>query len=227
MNACSQLESVSAYAMQAMPAAEVPAFEAHLSSCEHCRRELQALRPVVDAFAAWPVDVLRPTASLQGRLAQPIAAETGKAPVLPPAQRYQEPEWEEVAPGIFCKLLTDDAEQHRVRPRRRALDRRSQAVPGGYRAEAPTSDKACLERDRLHLRPHHQHERHSQLTMCAMTLWAGERAVPLWETGGTVLWPLCLVPHARNGPVDGMNSARARRARPRQQKSQKAFDTQR
>jgi anti-sigma factor ChrR (cupin superfamily) len=114
VNACSQLELVSAYAMQAMPAAEVPAFEAHLSSCEQCQRELQALRPVVDVFAAWPTDVLRPTASLHGRLAQRIAAETGKAPLLPPAPQYRDPEWEEVAPGIFCKVLANDAEQHRV-----------------------------------------------------------------------------------------------------------------
>jgi hypothetical protein len=114
MNACSQLELVSDYATQAMPAAEVPAFEAHLGSCEHCQRELQALRPVVDAFAAWPTDILRPTASLQGRLAQRIAAETGRPPVLPPTRQDREPEWEEVAPGIFCKLLANDAERHRV-----------------------------------------------------------------------------------------------------------------
>jgi anti-sigma factor ChrR (cupin superfamily) len=114
VNTCNQLELVSTYAVQAMPPGEVPAFEAHLSACEHCRRELQALRPVVDAFTAWPAGVLRPAASLQGRLAQRIAAETGKAPVLPPARQYREPAWEEVAPGISCKLLANDAEQHRV-----------------------------------------------------------------------------------------------------------------
>lgn len=59
-------------------------------------------------------DVLRPPASLQARLARRIAAETGGDPVLPAAPQWQEPEWEEVSPGIWCKLLATDAERHRV-----------------------------------------------------------------------------------------------------------------
>jgi anti-sigma factor ChrR (cupin superfamily) len=114
MSACSQLELVSAYAVQAMPAAEVPAFEAHLAFCEHCRGELNALRPVVDAFVSWPADVLRPGAALQERLAHRIAAETGRAAVPPPPRQWSEPPWEEVAPGIFCKLLATDDERQRV-----------------------------------------------------------------------------------------------------------------
>jgi anti-sigma factor ChrR (cupin superfamily) len=58
-------------------------------------------------------DVLSPGASLQERLARALAAETGEA-VAPPAARWSEPEWDEVAPGIFCKLLANDAENHRV-----------------------------------------------------------------------------------------------------------------
>jgi hypothetical protein len=34
--------------------------------------------------------------------------------VLPPAQRWSEPEWEQVAPGIECKLLATDTERQRV-----------------------------------------------------------------------------------------------------------------
>ena len=113
-NQCERAEQVSAYAVNALPPSEVPAIEAHLASCWPCRRELEALRPIVDAFAAWPTDVLRPAASLQGRLAQRISAETGAKPVSPPAREWVEPEWEEVAPGIFCKLLARDAEKDRV-----------------------------------------------------------------------------------------------------------------
>ena len=40
---------------------------------------------MVDRFVSWPTDVLRPTTSLQARLALRIAEETGKQPVLPPA----------------------------------------------------------------------------------------------------------------------------------------------
>ncbi len=114
MSACNQLELASAYAIRALPAPEVSAFEAHLASCEQCRRELEALRPIVDSFAAWPVDVLNPSSSLQGRLASRIAAERGGPPVLPPPAGYREPEWEEVSPGIFCKLLANDTARNRV-----------------------------------------------------------------------------------------------------------------
>ena len=71
------LEAVSLYAVQALPPNENPAFEAHLGACPECRRELQNLRSVVDHFAAWPTDVVRPSQSLWGKLARRIAQETG------------------------------------------------------------------------------------------------------------------------------------------------------
>lgn len=165
-NACIQLAHVYAYAMQALSPADATSIEAHLSSCSQCRDELDTLRPVVDSFVSWPTDVLRPTTSLHGRLARRIAAETGGEPVVPPAQKWQEPEWDEVSPGIFCKLLATDTERHRVSMLVRLLpgveypphthaeleelhlldgelwidERKLQ--PGDYnRAEAPTGDK--------------------------------------------------------------------------------------
>src|SRR3546814_15172317 len=66
----------------------VAAAEAHIASCPDCQRELESLRPVVDRFVAWPTDVLRPTTSLQARLALRIAGETGQQPVPPPARRW-------------------------------------------------------------------------------------------------------------------------------------------
>ena len=114
LNRCERAELACAYALQALPAGEVPAIEAHLASCPHCQREVASLRPIIDRFVSWPTDVLRPTTSLQARLALRIAEETGKDAVLPPAGRWSEPEWEQVAPGIECKLLATDAERHRV-----------------------------------------------------------------------------------------------------------------
>jgi len=111
---CGQSELVCAYALQALPAGEIAAAEAHIASCRECRRELEALRPVVDRLVAWPTDVLRPTAPLQARLARRIADENGKAPLPPPLRRRSEPDWEQVAPGIECKLLASDTERHRV-----------------------------------------------------------------------------------------------------------------
>ena len=113
-NPCEQSEVTCAYAAQALAASEVAAAEAHIAACPDCQRELESLRPVVDSFVSWPTDVLRPTTSLQARLALRIAEETGKEPMLPPARRWSEPEWEQVAPGIECKLLATDTERHRV-----------------------------------------------------------------------------------------------------------------
>jgi len=111
---CGHSEATSAYAVQALPATELAAAEAHIATCAACRRELEGLHAVVDCFAAWPTDVLRPAASLQARLAERIAAETGTAVTPPPAPQWSEPAWTQVAPGIECKLLATDAERHRV-----------------------------------------------------------------------------------------------------------------
>jgi len=59
-------------------------------------------------------DLLCPSASLWDQLAHRIAAETGGEPLLPPAPRPGEVEWEQVAPGISCKLLATDTERDRV-----------------------------------------------------------------------------------------------------------------
>jgi len=111
---CQQSEVTCAYAIQALPASEVGPAKAHIASCSECQQQLKSLRPVVDRFVSWPTDVLRPTTSLQERLALRIARETGQEPVMPAARVWSEPEWEEVAPGIECKLLATDTETHRV-----------------------------------------------------------------------------------------------------------------
>jgi quercetin dioxygenase-like cupin family protein len=111
---CERAELACACALQILATNEVAEVEAHIAACADCRREFESLRPVVDRLVAWPADVLRPTTSLQGRLALRIAEETGKEPVSPPAPRWSEPEWEEVAPGIECKLLATDTARHRV-----------------------------------------------------------------------------------------------------------------
>jgi anti-sigma factor ChrR (cupin superfamily) len=106
-------ELVCIYALQALPPGEVPGVEAQMSTCPQCREELEALRPVIHSFVAWPTDVLRPSASIWDRLAERVAADSGR-PVVPAAERWVEPEWKEVAPGISCKLLATDTETHRV-----------------------------------------------------------------------------------------------------------------
>src|SRR5687768_18421124 len=112
---CPWAELTCAHAAQALSASEVAVAEAHIASCADCQREVESLHPVLDRFVSWPTDVLRPTASLQARLAERVAEETGKPPVPRPAQRWSEPDWEQVAPGIEVKLLATDEERSRVR----------------------------------------------------------------------------------------------------------------
>ena len=110
---CPHSETTGAYALHALPADEATAAEAHIAGCADCQRELESLLPVLERFAAWPIDVLAPPASLQQRLALRIAKETGGPAIAPPRQ-WTEPDWEEVAPGIECKLLATDSERDRV-----------------------------------------------------------------------------------------------------------------
>jgi anti-sigma factor RsiW len=111
---CAESDLTCAYALQVVPVKELEAIEAHIASCPRCREELDSIRLVVDRFVSWPRDVLSPTSALQTRLAARIAGETGKAPVLPAAVEWSEPDWEQVAPGIECKLLAADTEAQRV-----------------------------------------------------------------------------------------------------------------
>ena len=138
-NTCPHSELTCAYALWALPPSEVPAAESHIASCTLCERELEILLPVVAMFGAWPADVLRPNGSLRARLAQRIAALTGLAQVMPAAPQWSEPAWEEVAPGISCKLLAADNERHLVSMLVRL-------VPGG---SYPAHSHAAVEE--LHL----------------------------------------------------------------------------
>jgi anti-sigma factor ChrR (cupin superfamily) len=107
-------EQVFLYALRALPSSDVPVVEARISACADCRQEREALRPIIDSFVSSRTDVLRPSTSLWERLTQRIAAETGGEPLSPAPERWAEPEWRDVAPGISCQLLATDIENNRV-----------------------------------------------------------------------------------------------------------------
>ena len=113
-NPCEHSGDTCAYAVQALPTAELAAAESHIAACPDCRRELDSLRPVMTRFVAWPTDILRPPASLHARVASRIAPGSGGPNAQPAESSWSEPEWEPVAPGIECKLLATDTERHRV-----------------------------------------------------------------------------------------------------------------
>jgi quercetin dioxygenase-like cupin family protein len=102
------------HALQALPSSEIATVEAQIAACAGCQQELNALRPIVGSLVAWPTDILRPPCSLWDRLARRIAADTGTQPVPAPPPQRAEAEWEDVAPGISCKLLATDTENNRV-----------------------------------------------------------------------------------------------------------------
>jgi anti-sigma factor ChrR (cupin superfamily) len=108
---CEHTASVSLYALQALPPSEAARMDAHIATCTACRDERDALRPIVQSFVSWPTDVLRPPSSMWERLAARITTDPGREPVEPTTPRWREPEWEEVAPGIFCKVLAMDSER--------------------------------------------------------------------------------------------------------------------
>ncbi len=96
------------YALRALSSAEVAEVEAHLVKCADCRKELAALRPVVDSLADWPADALSPTDSLWGRLARRITDEMGKEALPFADDDWREPAWREAAPGLRYQLLACD-----------------------------------------------------------------------------------------------------------------------
>ena len=146
---CGKGELACAHALQALPGDEGPRFEAHLQSCWQCRREIDALRPVIDTFAAWPTDVLRPPVPLQTRLAARVAAAARGDSLLHRGALEPEPQWGQVAPGISCKLLATDTERHMVSMLVRL-------VPGGNY-------------------PAHTHAGLEELHLLAGELWIDER----------------------------------------------------
>lgn len=111
---CGQTELVFLYALRALPAGESRLLEEHLTSCLQCRQELESLRPVVDSFTAWPADILRPADSMWSRLQERIGEVDTEQSALPEVPAWREPEWEDVASGISCKLLATDTERDRV-----------------------------------------------------------------------------------------------------------------
>jgi RNA polymerase sigma-70 factor (ECF subfamily) len=135
-NRCDEAERMCVHALQALPPDEARRMETHLLSCWDCRRERNVLAPVLEALAAWPTDVLRPTTPLHHALR--ISVKRGGAD-LHESRAEAEPEWENVAPGIWCQLLARDAERH-------IISMLVRLVPGG---EYPPHTHAGVEE--LHL----------------------------------------------------------------------------
>lgn len=111
---CAQAELVAAWSLGALPADEVAAVRAHVDVCLTCQAHAHAIQEVVKSFADWPTEVVRPGPPLWDRLAGRLAGEGVKLPAAGARPDWAEPAWEEVAPGITCKLLATDEARRRV-----------------------------------------------------------------------------------------------------------------
>ncbi len=109
---CPQLNSVAAYITGALRTGEASAVEVHIAQCVQCQEECAALRRVVDSLEDWRAEMLRPAPSLWDRLVERIDAVEEAQPV--DAAQWREPDWEDVAPGISCKLLSNNPPRDRV-----------------------------------------------------------------------------------------------------------------
>ena len=111
---CREIERITLFALRTLPSEQVPAVEVHLRECDSCREELDQLRPLVDYFVDKDGSGTRGPASLRERLAARIADAVGREIVLPTGRAAEDPDWEQVAPGIACKLLATDPVRDRV-----------------------------------------------------------------------------------------------------------------
>lgn len=111
---CTESELIPLLAIGALPEDERRVAEAHVASCTHCRKELEALRSVSGSLASCPGDVLRPDPSLWQRVTERISAETGAEPESRASGARLDPEWEDAGGGISYKLITTDLRRSRV-----------------------------------------------------------------------------------------------------------------
>src|SRR5262245_30855343 len=95
---CVQEELVSALAIGALPAEEIPAIEAHITICAVCREDYYALKSVTSGFSGgWPAEDLSPSRSLWDRLGRRISQESGRALTFCAVPELEEVQWEQVA----------------------------------------------------------------------------------------------------------------------------------
>jgi RNA polymerase sigma-70 factor (ECF subfamily) len=113
-DACAHTDSMCIYAVQVLSQSRSLAMETHIAGCGQCEREFRKYRLMVASLGAWPSEALRPAASIGERLARRIAITAGSDPAAPAARQWREPDWEQVAPGISCRLMATDTDRNIV-----------------------------------------------------------------------------------------------------------------
>ena len=111
---CEHGDRVAIYALGALPKNAASRIKAHLPGCSDCQHELEQLIPVVNWLIDWPIDDIKPAEATRQALEQRISSELGREIVMPRGRSIGDPDWKQVSPGIWCKLLATDEEHERV-----------------------------------------------------------------------------------------------------------------
>jgi RNA polymerase sigma factor (sigma-70 family) len=111
---CGHTERLAELALSGLTRAEARVVEQHAAHCQECRPELDALRATVSSFGLWPIDAVRPSKALWGRLVDRIAPERMNTIAQNDPEARAEPEWAQVAPGIACQFLSTDDQSNLV-----------------------------------------------------------------------------------------------------------------
>lgn len=117
---CEWSDSVPLYLLAALSPDETESMAAHLISCAECRQEHGAVSLLTEALTAWRNDALLPTIPLWQRLSDRIKGSSRLAVSSSPTSMSSDvvawppTRWQEVAPGISCKILSTDREMDRV-----------------------------------------------------------------------------------------------------------------
>jgi putative transcriptional regulator len=118
---CTLKDLIGPYTLDALERREAQSIQAHLSTCSECWQEYQSLAPVTSALTSWRNEVLPPPAPMWDLLLQRIDGQKQKECAAPSSvaasegsSQWPEPHWEDVAPGISCRLLSTDAATERV-----------------------------------------------------------------------------------------------------------------
>jgi anti-sigma factor ChrR (cupin superfamily) len=113
-SACGHSDLVELFAVDALQPEQKAGFSSHLDACDACRCELNSLEPVVRSLSDWPGAEISPDNSLWQRLLSGIGQADIVATPFASLPELQSDEWEQPAPGIFCRILSTDRTHSRV-----------------------------------------------------------------------------------------------------------------
>jgi hypothetical protein len=114
ISTCPHANQIGLFAADALSLEDKAEFTAHLNECSECQRELDSLAAVIKSLPAWPGSEISPKETIWQRLEGRIRQADLVAKQFAALPELDAREWEQPAPGIFCKILSTDFEKSHV-----------------------------------------------------------------------------------------------------------------